>query len=379
MNQKLSLQKRIAFISIITMGGGLLVEGSARLFFPVITEEPAVPTCVGQFDSQLGWTLAPNVTGVSHRTGEPIEYRINSQGLRDTETPYEKPPGVFRIVLLGDSRTFGFGMAIEKHFSSLIEGYFENLEVINMGVSGYGVDQELLFLRAEGFRYQPDLVIAYVAHYGGHRHMHTHRFGKNKPRFYLVDGKLQLNHTPVKPYSESIPAPMDTASLATPMNKAQQLSIPSTKVGIHRHLHRFCRKHSRAYELLRTSIVKLVEPDAFNKPREQRLADRKNLENEAFRKELYELGETIVRAMHDESESHSAKFVLVTQVDKLHQATVEQGISSVNVRQPMSHPSFPLSEVLMHINESGNGVLAWVIADYLQTNDLIPPKHLKFQ
>jgi hypothetical protein len=72
----------------------------------------------------LGWSLRPFSHGTSNRTGYDIEYRINSKGLRDEETTYEKPEGSFRIVLLGDSRTFGFGVPIEKHFSTLLEGYF---------------------------------------------------------------------------------------------------------------------------------------------------------------------------------------------------------------------------------------------------------------
>lgn len=45
----------------------------------------------------------------SKRTGYEIEYLINSKGLRDSETTYEKPEGIFRIVLVGDSHTFGYG------------------------------------------------------------------------------------------------------------------------------------------------------------------------------------------------------------------------------------------------------------------------------
>lgn len=171
----------IAFLFAI-----LLAEGSYRVYILLLQKKvgPTVPVHIGQFDENLGWSLKPLSHGISRRTGYPVHYRVNSKGLRDDEATYKKPTGVFRIVLLGDSRTFGFGVPIEKHFSRILEGYFENVDVINMGVGGFGVDQELLYLRSEGFRYEPGVVVSYVAHYGNHRHLHTKRWGKLKPRSY---------------------------------------------------------------------------------------------------------------------------------------------------------------------------------------------------
>ncbi len=167
-----SFLKKLLFISITFLATLALLDIAYRIFI-----EPAdvVPREIGRFDRTLGWSLDPNASASSSRTGQKITYRINSKGLRDDETDFAKPAGTFRIVLLGDSRTFGYGVPIGKHFSKLLDGYFDHLEVINMGVSGYGVDQELLFLRSEGFHYQPDLVIAYVAHFGDHRYMYSNR------------------------------------------------------------------------------------------------------------------------------------------------------------------------------------------------------------
>ena len=188
----------ITFALIIIILGVLSLEGIAQLFWSYKTLKPVVPPTIGQFDEKLGWSLRPLSHGTSNRTGYEIEYRINSKGLRGPEVSYANSEGRFRIIVLGDSRTFGFGVPIEKHFSTLLQGYFKDVEVINLGVGGFGVDQELLYLRLEGVRYQPDIVLAYVAHYGGHRHMHTERFGKKKPRFVLDDGNLALVNLPSK-------------------------------------------------------------------------------------------------------------------------------------------------------------------------------------
>ncbi len=130
----------------------LFLEVAVRILVPSVKVEAAVPGSVGQFDEMLGWSLKPLAQASSSRTGYSISYKINSKGLRDDEASYKKPADTFRIVLIGDSRSFGFGVPIEKHFSTILEGYFKNVEVINLGVGGYGVDQELLSLRLNSSR-----------------------------------------------------------------------------------------------------------------------------------------------------------------------------------------------------------------------------------
>lgn len=329
-------------IVIVVFLGALFLEVAARVYVSIKGVEPAVPGQIGQFDEILGWSLKPLSYATSKRTGYEIEYRINSKGLRDDETSYEKPQGKFRIVLLGDSRTFGFGVPIEKHFTTLLEGHFKDVEVINMGVGGFGVDQELLFLRSEGFRYRPDLVLAYVAHYGAHRHMHSERFGKKKPRFVLIDGKLTLTNSPV----------VDSQSVLQKIDA-------------------WFERNSEAYGILSNRVAGLISQ---NQPSPKQ-KDAQNSKDEAFRKELHALGAAIISAMHEESSKHGASFVLVTQVEELHHATLDKKIFSLDVSGPLSNTKFSLPDDLGHINEAGNGVLAWEIVNFLQPNRLIPVKH----
>jgi len=346
--------------------GILGLEGAARLFFSDRRDHPVVPRDVRQFDERLGWSLKPLAQGSSHATGYEIEYRINSMGLRDDETTYEKPEGIFRIVLIGDSYTFGYGVPIEKHFSTLLEGYFNNVETINMGVDGFGIDQELLHLRAEGFRYEPDLVLAFVPHYGDHRHMRTKIWGKAKPRFVLVKGELVLTNSPIA----SKPLPL----------------IP-------RKVHRWLRKHSNACSIfhegfwgLRSRMPEILEAlkgvfglTSHEQPTislSEIRPDETIFEAPAFRKELYGLGEKIIYTLHEESLAHGARFMLVTKIKELHEASLNNQLLSLNVSEPLSNPKFPLPEPFGHHNEPANGVLAWEIAKFLQTNQLIPPAHL---
>src|SRR5688572_27797073 len=113
-------------------------------------------------DPVLGQRLAPNYTGWF--AGVPV--RINSLGFRDTrDYALEKSPTTFRIVVLGDSVTFGHGALSETTYPFLLE---QNLrkwrpdidwQVWNLGVPGYNTSQELSYLREVGARYQPDLVV----------------------------------------------------------------------------------------------------------------------------------------------------------------------------------------------------------------------------
>jgi len=346
--------KQILLLVVAACIGALALEVAARVFLPARSRNDVVPPEVGQFHDMRGWSPKPLSKALSNRTGYDIEYRINSRGMRDGEIPYDKPPGTFRIVVLGDSRTFGFGVPVEKHFTTILEGYFTNVEVINMGVDGYGVDQELLYLRSEGFRYRPDLVLAYVPHYRSHRHMHTERFGQQKPRFKLIDGSLVLLNSPVA-----------SAALTSPESASAS-----------RKVHRWLRENSNAYESARNTVVRLME-DQRRQPIEQQ--DEENLKSESFKKELFELGEAIVHAMHEESADHGATFVLVTEMEELHNALVERHVLSVNVARALANPTFPLPDKLEHINEAGNGVLAWEIAQYLEARHLIPVRYSSTQ
>ena len=95
-----------------------------------------------------------------------ISVDINTHGLRGPETPYTKPPGTFRILNLGDSVAMGWGVREEDSYGRQLEQLLngqggDNLryEVINAGVPGWNLENELAYLQAEGLKYEPDLVL----------------------------------------------------------------------------------------------------------------------------------------------------------------------------------------------------------------------------
>jgi hypothetical protein len=88
----------------------------------------------------------------------------NNRGLRDTRNfAYDKPPGVLRVLSLGDSHTQGYEVRQEATFSAVLERYLESrsvrAQVLNAGVSGFSTAEELAYLISEGYKYKPDVVV----------------------------------------------------------------------------------------------------------------------------------------------------------------------------------------------------------------------------
>ncbi len=110
-------------------------------------------------DSRWGWRMQPGVVKTGHMWGGAEPSRVNSHGWRDAETTFEKPPGTKRIVVLGDSFTFGVGVDARDRYTEVLEGMTSDLEVLNLGMNAVGTDQELLYLETDGLRYAPDIVV----------------------------------------------------------------------------------------------------------------------------------------------------------------------------------------------------------------------------
>jgi lysophospholipase L1-like esterase len=111
-------------------------------------------------DPMLGYK---HPASVAYSLGSNL-VELNSHGLRDDEIPYDKPVGEKRILVLGDSVTFGWGISQGETFSDRMEYFLNELsgrrwQVINSGVNGYNTEQEATYLRIEGMRYLPDFVL----------------------------------------------------------------------------------------------------------------------------------------------------------------------------------------------------------------------------
>jgi hypothetical protein len=143
------LKRRRSYALLALVAFAALLEGGARLAQPwLAARAPAYYyrqylSALVTKSPVLVWEGKPNASAViANPLGEKIGYRLNRLGWRDDEfVPFRK---VGNALALGDSFTFGIGVAGEKRYTELLERAFLGLDVWNLGVMGYAPDQYLL-------------------------------------------------------------------------------------------------------------------------------------------------------------------------------------------------------------------------------------------
>jgi lysophospholipase L1-like esterase len=128
---------------------------------PVGTVQISRATTRKSHNPRLRFELRPD-----SRVKAEVEYRINAEGLRGPEVEVEKPEGVRRVAVLGDSIAFGYWVAEEDTFPRQLESMLNEawddgtrIEVLNFGVPGYNLDQETEALRSRALPFAPDVVV----------------------------------------------------------------------------------------------------------------------------------------------------------------------------------------------------------------------------
>jgi len=161
-----SLSKNIIFSFILVLSFFLILELLLRASGLVTVKVLKFPN--RETYKKIVGTFSPNQDFVSIETFKsklPYNVHINSQGLRGKEFQLKKTPDTFRILCLGDSYTFSCFVDDEETFPAKLEEFLnkkngrEKIEVINGGVSGYTIVDELSYLQEKGIRVSPDLVI----------------------------------------------------------------------------------------------------------------------------------------------------------------------------------------------------------------------------
>ena len=163
----------------LALGAGLLLagEGVARL---VLDEPPDAPLIVPTGfapGAPQGWTTSPVHAADPHliwrnRRNVEVEFegvhvRLDPLGLRGGPASRARPPGVVRILSLGESTTFGVGVEEDETYSAVLERYLDGLpdapdvEVLNAGVLGWTLAQSAAWLEREGLALEPDVVVLY--------------------------------------------------------------------------------------------------------------------------------------------------------------------------------------------------------------------------
>lgn len=153
---------RIALFSITLVLALAAFEGLCRLL-----DVDFNPHAHWQYHPELGWTQARSKTFIERKHGENVIVQFNALGFRDLDHSFDKPQGVRRIVIVGDSFSEALQVNLEDTYWWRLQlllngGQTGPWEVINLGVGDYGSMQELMALREYGLRFAPDIVISQI-------------------------------------------------------------------------------------------------------------------------------------------------------------------------------------------------------------------------
>lgn len=142
----------------------LLAEAIVRFLSP-----QRLPGSIIESDLLLGYLYKKNVRTRFFSRFQFISMRTNSLGLRqDEEIAEKKLPGEIRVLFLGGSFVFGWGVQVEENLVSLLREKAKkqfpdaNFTFINAGHGGWGTQQTLAYLERDGFNLHPDYVINFI-------------------------------------------------------------------------------------------------------------------------------------------------------------------------------------------------------------------------
>lgn len=152
-------------------------------------------TVLFRYDEKLGWFPVEN----SHKNvkaNKIFQVQHNSRGFRDLEHIVGHNP---RIVFLGDSFVWGYDIDQQERFTEKLRDKFPNVSIYNLGISGYGTDQEYLLLKQQYDFYKPDIVFLVFCTDNDRKensHNYVHK-GYFKPYFVANGDNLTLKGVPV--------------------------------------------------------------------------------------------------------------------------------------------------------------------------------------
>ena len=290
------------------------------LLLPVLLLEilfrVAGPILPGNYDTGIRLVRHP-IYGHYHPTSHQLwiqrdefttHIETNAAGQRGREIPIPKPPGTFRILVLGDSFVEAEQVQEQERFIRRLEATLNagnptrngapvRYEVIDGGCGGWGQAQELLYLREQGLAYQPDLVL--LAFFVGND------VGDNSIELQL-DGKREAA---LKPYF--VPRKDGSLELLPPNPPSPTLVERAANT---------LRLHSTVYNFLESGVLQKLgrddlfaawrTADALERPRYQgNLIYRSRLTDDW--REGWQITEALLGMVKGESLQHGAPFGMI--------------------------------------------------------------------
>ncbi len=354
---------------------------------------------------RLGWTGAPNFQGVLEDPNFRQELTFNSLGMHDTEHTPEKAPNTFRILMLGDSFVHAVQVSEASTAHQILEDYLNErtqtsqlyFEVISSGVVNWGTNQQLIYYREQGRRFQPDLVLLmffigndFLDNLPGNA-MTVQGFNCYTPYLVLCDGELNPNPLTYAP---------GISHLQNNCSPARRILINSLGK---------LYQYSRLYQQIEPLIVAKRPRQQFGRAYPTSYAALYLANDEVELAQAWQTTQAIIVQLQREVEADGAQFAVAiispeiivrlgalspaeqeifltdnptfveAQLNRPNQALAEflnsQNVPFIDLTPPMIEylaangmPLYLLGEG--HWNAEGNRVVADILAQWLAQNDL---------
>jgi lysophospholipase L1-like esterase len=158
---------KVLTVVVATLLALVVSEIASRYLYHVemahFVDSNGKPTDILRNDPELEFKLKPDFRGRQVGSEFQVSISTNSLGFRDSKEFAKEKGGAYRILGLGDSITFGWGVEEDQAYLSRLGKVLESelgrkVETFNLGVWGYGTIQEVKVFR-QFQDYKPDLVI----------------------------------------------------------------------------------------------------------------------------------------------------------------------------------------------------------------------------
>jgi hypothetical protein len=148
-------------------------------------------------DPDIGWVNRPN-TYIPDMYGPGRYLKINSQAFRNNhDFDQGVAEGRLRVICSGDSFTFAEGVDNDHTWCQLLESIDPRLETLNMGQTGYGIDQAYLWYKRDGLRFAHHVHLLSFITDDFYRMQKSVFAGYAKPVLAIDNGKLVVKNVPV--------------------------------------------------------------------------------------------------------------------------------------------------------------------------------------
>ncbi len=154
-----------------------------------------------RYDPELGWFPIANSKNIFAGGNQTIHIEHNSRGFRDIEHEFDSRP---RIIFMGDSFVWGYDVEQAERFTDKLRAELTGWSIYNLGVSGYGTDQEYLLLKQQYDTYRPQIVfLLFCTDNDDADNARNMRYGVYYKPYFTVEGEgLSIRGVPV-PKSEN--------------------------------------------------------------------------------------------------------------------------------------------------------------------------------